>query len=209
MKIVLGLFLAACLLPAATQFGVFDYNWVVPNSSDWKIDKENGDQVLHLLVGKDPPSTGPRRPMQFAVAQTADFSKVMVEADLKPLARSLMIVFAYRDSAHFNYAHLSTDTATKESHHNGIFHVYGGERVRISSESGPAAFAATNHWYHVVLTHDGRTGMVQVNVDGKSVPALRATDVSLTSGKVGLGSFDETGEFKNVKITGLSSPTTK
>ena len=209
MKSVLGLFLAAGFSLAANQFRVFDYNWVVPNSSDWKIDKENGDQVLHLLTGKEPPSTGPRRPTQFAVAQTSDFSKVMIEADLKPLARSLMIVFAYRDPVHFNYAHLSTDTATKQSHHNGIFHVYGGERVRISSESGPAAFAATNRWYHVVLTHDGRTGMVQVNVDGKSVPALHAADVSLTSGKIGLGSFDEIGAFKNVKITGLSSSATK
>jgi hypothetical protein len=30
---------------------------------------------------------------------------------------------------------------------------------------------------------------------------LQATDVSLGTGKVGIGSFDETGEFKNVKIT--------
>ncbi|MCU1294764.1 MAG: hypothetical protein JWP08_3614, partial [Bryobacterales bacterium] len=27
-------------------------------------------------------------------------------------------------------------------------------------------------------------------------------DLSLTSGRIGLGSFDETAEFKNVKITG-------
>jgi hypothetical protein len=43
-----------------------------------------------------------------------------------------------------------------------------------------------------------------VTVDGKAIPALHAVDLSLTSGKVGLGSFDETGDFKNVRISGSS-----
>jgi hypothetical protein len=92
----------------------------------------------------------------------------------------------------------------KQPVHNGVFHVYGGERVRISAAEGPPAFAATNHWYHVQLVHDGNRGSVQVSVDGKPVPALYAVDMSLRSGKVGLGSFDETGDFKNVKIEGVA-----
>jgi hypothetical protein len=73
--------------------------------------------------------------------------------------------------------------------------------VRISSERGPAAFVATGRSYHVRLAHDVRTGKVAVRVDGRSIPALEATDVSLAAGKIGLGSFDEIGCFKNVKIT--------
>jgi len=37
-------------------------------------------------------------------------------------------------------------------------------------------------------------------VDGKPVPALTAVDVSLGAGRIGIGSFDEKAEFKNVKI---------
>jgi hypothetical protein len=33
------------------------------------------------------------------------------------------------------------------------------------------------------------------------LPALKAVDLSLGGGKAGIGSFDETAEFKNVKIT--------
>jgi len=112
-----------------------------------------------------------------------------------------MIVFAYADPAHFDYAHLSTDTASVQPVHNGIFHVYGGERVRISAEQGPAAFAASERWYHVRLLHDSVTGTVQVAVDGRAVPALRAVDLSLGSGKVGFGSFDEAGAFRNIRIS--------
>jgi hypothetical protein len=184
---------------------IFGFSWSVPDPGDWQIAGSGSEAVLRLKNGKEPPATGPRRPMQFAVAQTSPFSKVKIEADVKPLGRSLMIVFAYRDEAHFNYAHLSVDTAAKQSHHNGIFHVYGGERVRISPDSGPAAFAATQRWYHVVLTHDGGTGEVNVRVEGKLIPALHAVDLSLASGQIGLGSFDETAEFKNVHISGLSA----
>jgi hypothetical protein len=202
MKLLAVCFMSAVALYAAGSLRVFGYEWSIPEPGDWKVDGENGSPVLHLLVGKEPPANGPRRPFQFAVADTPAFNRVKVEADVKPLGSSLMIVFAYRDAAHFDYAHLSVDTAAKQTHHNGIFHVYGGERVRISAENGPGAFDANNRWHHVVLDWDGNTGLVQVRVDGSEVPALRAVDLSLKSGKVGIGSFDETGEFKNVKITG-------
>lgn len=185
----------------AAMLHVFGFTWSVPNPADWQIDADNGSPVLRLKTGKEPPASGPRRPQQFAIAQTPPFSDLIVEADVKPLGKSLMIVFAYRDPAHFDYAHLSLDAATAQPHHNGIFHVYGGERVRISSEAGPAAFTTESAWHHVVLTHDGKTGEVNVSVDGKPVQALHANDVSLLSGRVGLGSFDETAEFKNVRIS--------
>ena len=51
------------------------------------------------------------------------------------------------------------------------------------------------------LTHDAKSGVVSVTVDGVAVPALHAVDLSLGPGKVGIGSFDETGEFRNVRIT--------
>src|SRR5207249_3569257 len=129
------------------------------------------------------------RPYQFAIAETPAYERVKVEADVRPLKRSLIVVFAYRDSAHFDYAHLSTDTGEKQPVHNGVFHIYGGERVRISSARGPASFAATGRWYHVILKYDGTTGVVDVTVDGTPVPALYAVDVSLGAGKVGIGSF--------------------
>ena len=136
-----------------------------------------------------------------ALADIPAYERVALEADVRPLGDSLLIVFAYRDEAHFDYAHLSVDSAAKQPVHNGIFHVYGGERVRISSDRGPAAFSARGSWYHVRLIHDVRNGSIGVTVNGQSVPALQAVDRSLGSGKAGPGSFDETGDFRNIKIT--------
>lgn len=188
-------------LSAAASLDIFGHQWSVYNPSDWKVTQENGAPLLRLITPREP-LPGPRRPFQFAIAQLPDYGSVTVEADMRPLQRSLMIVFSYRDSAHFDYAHLSIDTGIKQPHHNGIFHVYGGERVRISLPDGPPAFAHSGAWYHVKLAHDAQSGEVSVNVDGHSIPALHAADLSLPSGKVGLGSFDETAEFKNVSISG-------
>lgn len=188
------------LLHAAEKLEAFGQTWSVPAAADWLNLHDEGVPVLRLNHERGP-LPGPRRPIQFALAQTPDLGDVTVDADVMPLGRSLLFVFAYRDAAHFDYAHLSIDTATAQPHHNGIFHVYDGERVRISAAAGPPAFSASKRWYHVQLTRDAKTGKVQVNVDGQPIPALTAVDVSLAEGKVGIGSFDETAQFKNVRIS--------
>jgi len=200
MKLAQLLVVVASVVANADTLEIFGRSWTVRVGSDWKIERENGVPVLRLVTNRGP-LPGPRRPIQFALADVPDYKRVDIEADVMPLGRSLMIVFAYRDEAHFDYAHLSVDQAAAQPVHNGIFHVYGGERVRISAERGPASLAATGRWYHVRLTHDANAGAVAVTVDGHAIPALEASDRSLGAGKVGFGSFDETGAFRDVKIT--------
>jgi hypothetical protein len=201
-RVFAALLLVAYPAWASDVISAFGYKWTLPNASDWKVEVNQDTTVLHLVTSRGP-LPGPRRPIQFALPETPEFQRVTMDLDARPLEKSLIVVFAYRDNAHFDYAHLSTDRASSEPHHNGIFHVYGGERVRISNEEGPAAFPATKRWYHVRLTYDGKSGSVEVAVDGQLVPSLQATDLSLRSGKVGVGSFDETGDFKNIKIDGV------
>jgi hypothetical protein len=196
MKTVVLAVLAAFNANAADTLAILGRTWTVPVAADWNVE----EGTLRLLTSRGP-LPGPRRPIEFALTDVPTYDRLNIEADVMPLGRSLMIVLAYRDPAHFDYAHLSTDTAGKQPVHNGIFHVYGGERVRISAERGPASFAASGRWYHVTLAHDSAAGTIEVAVDGQRVPALHAVDLSLGPGKVGLGSFDETGAFKNIKIT--------
>jgi hypothetical protein len=199
MKLMALMAFAAGWALAADTLEVFDHTWSLPVAADWKVDTEDSVSVLRLVEHRGP-LPGPRRPIQFALADVPEYTRVTLEADVRPLGASLLIAFAYRDAAHFDYAHLSVDRAAKQPVHNGIFHVYGGERVRISSDRGPAAFSATGRWHHVKLTHDAVNGTVDVWVDGQALPALHAVDLSLGPGKIGPGSFDETGEFKNVTL---------
>jgi hypothetical protein len=193
-------------LAAQDTIQAFGLKWAVPIAADWKVDSAGGVETLRLLVPR--PATQPRRPTQFAVAQTPDFIRVTLEAEVKkePLAErnrrtSLMIAYAWRDPDHFNYAHLSVDTAKQQPVHNGIFHVFGGDRVRLSSDAGPATLTG-EEWHKVRLVHDGRTGKVQVWVNGRTSLSIEATETKLGAGKVGLGSFFDLGEFRKVRIKG-------
>ncbi len=198
--------LACAALPAADTVEVFGLRWRVPLRDDWKVERQGGAEVLKLLIAR--PSTQPRRPTQYALAETPDYRRVTVEAEMKKepfearkRGTSLIIVYAWRDAEHFNYVHLSVDTAKKQPAHNGVFHVYGGDRARISSEEGPAALS-DERWYKVRVIYDGTKGLVEAFVDGKTSPALRAVDLSLGAGKIGLGSFFDLGEFRNVVVKG-------
>jgi hypothetical protein len=191
-RILIPLFLASSLW-ADDKIEAFGKTWSVPIAADWKYE----DNVLSLNVAR--PQTAPRRPKQFALLEEGPYDKVTVEVEARRLQGSLIIVYAYRDDAHFNYAHLSVDAPAKQPVHNGIFHVYGGDRVRISPEEGPGSLPDTN-WHKVKLVWSGKTGEVNVTVDGQTTGALRGIDLSLKSGKIGLGSFFETAQFRNLKV---------
>jgi hypothetical protein len=207
LRLLCGLAISTNLTHAAETIRVFDHEWTVINTADWKVDNENGVEVLRLLMPRGPIPNQPRRPQQFAIAETPDFNNVTIDVEVMPRRRSLIIVYNYRDATHFDYVHLSTDTGTKQPVHNGVFHVFGGERVRISSQAGPAAFPEKDRWYRVHLVQNGENGSVHAEVDGKAIPALHAVDLSLSSGRIGIGSFDEIGDFKNVKISSGSQST--
>jgi len=197
MKIILAFACFTSLLMAADSIGVFGEKWDVQSASDWVV----GNNLLQLKVSAEPPAGQPRRPMKYALLESKPFSKVTVEAEIKRNGRSLIIVYAWQDEAHFDYAHISVDTAASQNVHNGMFHIFGGERVRISSLEGPGSLS-TQDWTPVKLVFDGETGHCYVEVNGKRNPSLDAVDLSLRRGRVGIGSFDETGDFRNVKVTG-------
>jgi hypothetical protein len=185
---------------AAASIEAFGYKWTIPMASEWIVEQEEGEPVLRLLAERPPEKA--RRPVQFALAETPPWQRLVLECEMRRIGGSMIVVYAWRDDTHFNYAHLSVDEGTKQPVHNGIFHVYGGDRVRISPEAGPAALPAENVWHKVQLKYDATTGMVAVKVNGQEMPSLKGVDLSLGAGRVGLGSFGNKGSFRRVKISG-------
>ncbi len=197
MKSILLAACSVCLLMGAESLNVFGQKWIVQNPSDWVV----GDNLLQLKVSAEPPAGQPRRPTRIALLDSKPYTKVTIDAEIKRNGRSLIFVYAWQDDAHYNYAHISVDNAVAQNVHNGMFHIFGGERVRMSSLEGPGSLP-TQDWTPVRLVFDGESGRCYVEVNGKRNPSLEAVDLSLRWGRVGLGSFDETGDFRNVKVSG-------
>jgi hypothetical protein len=191
---------AAAAQPPPERLRAFGLQWRAPIPSDWRVRNEAGGEVLDLLVAR-PQQANPRRPFQYALAETQPLARftLQVEVRRQPKTGSLILVYAWRDSAHFNYLHLSDDAASRVPVHNGVFHCYGGDRVRISSTEG-ASTLPTEGWHAVRMSYDASAGTLEAWVDGRTSPSLKAVDLSLGAGLIGVGSFFNTGSFRGLKL---------
>ncbi|HAX43622.1 MAG TPA: hypothetical protein PLF84_12240 [Bryobacteraceae bacterium] len=193
--------LAAGRLPAADRLEAFGHRWSVPLGADWRVTREDGEETLELITAR-PKADSPRKPFQYALLEGPPLEKFTIECEIRKQTPrgSLIIVYAWRGPSHFNYVHLSDDTGSEQPVHNGIFHVYGGDRVRISPEQGPCALP-TAGWHKVRVVYDAAAGLVETWVDGELNPSLRGSDLSLAAGRVGLGSFFNTGGFRRFRLS--------
>jgi hypothetical protein len=112
----------------------------------------------------------------------------------------MLIVFNYVDTLHFYYTHLSADPGGKVAVHNGIFMVDGAPRRRIAGLEAAPALPDTN-WHKVRVQRDVSSGSIKVFVDDGSQPHFSVIDTAFKCGQIGLGSFDETGDFADVKLS--------
>lgn len=161
------------------------------------------DHMLVLTKAGTP--GGPiRRPSALAVLKSDPLVRADVQVEMRSTApeevknRDLEIIFGYESPSRFYYVHLAGIT---DPNHNGIFLVDNKDRHRI--DDGKAAPQLKDReWHRVRLQRDGTTGRIEIYVDGSKQPVLTATDTTIPSGRVGLGSFDDTGEFRKFSVTG-------
>jgi hypothetical protein len=184
--------------------------WVMPFPSDWEILSQSGLHYLHMKRSR-PPGI-PRRPLQFARIKNVRVGSFDLEARVRREGKSMLVVFNYVDTLHFYYAHLSRDPGTKISVHNGIFIVDGGPRRRIAGKLAAPALP-DRHWHTVRIVRDAQSGSIAVYMDHQRQPLFHVIDRAFTCGEVGFGSFDETGDFADIRLrsddAGCQVPTHK
>lgn len=212
MRTILLLLLSCGLLSAAqTEWFVnFDDSglegWHVPLPKDWEIandggNNDGGNKVLRL---REPgPIGAPRRPVKFALFQPGCVSDFQAEVKVRRTGKSLLVTFGFQDRAHFYYTHLSVDSGDHHVH-NGIFKVDGGERVRVAG-TGSAPALPTDGWHTVRVVRSVESGEISVFIDKDKTPRFQLVDKSFTYGWVGIGSFDETGDFDDFRLRGTPS----
>ena len=169
---------AAALLALSIDFENRDLSgWILPRVADWQIASEGDNHFLRLRTAGD--IGEPRRPLQYAIRKDLCLGDFTLRVKVRRARNSLLVVFGYQDTLHFYYAHLSADSGG-HGVHNGLFKVDGGERFRIGGE-GPRPVLPDQEW--------------RDRADGP-----------FRFGRIGLGSFNETGDFDDLRVEGRSSP---
>jgi hypothetical protein len=185
--------------------GLSDWSLAVP--ADWKIVEDHGNHVLRLDKA-GPVGANPRRPVKLALWKPGCVAGFELDVRVKrdPIQQTegdVLVIFGFQDKLHFYYAHLSSDDANVAVH-NGLFRVNGGDRERIAG-TGARPVLPDEAWHRIRVTRNTQSGAIRLFVDNDAEPRFEVTDRTHAYGLVGVGSFDNTGEFDDIRLKGTPS----
>jgi hypothetical protein len=176
--------------------------WEFTDPGAWQITAQDGRHVLDQQRASkyEPPV---RSPFNIAVAREGDVGDLVLDVKARStgresIRRDLCFIFGYQDPSHFYYAHLAKSA---DDHHNSIFLVDGKPRVSIA-EARNQGVPWDDAWHRVRVVRRVKDGLIQVFFDDMTAPVMTAHDKTLTHGRIGLGSFDDTGQFDDLQVWG-------
>jgi hypothetical protein len=177
--------------------------WQPTDPSAWRIvDGPRGKMYqLFRQSSYQPPH---RSPVNFALLKDVIVSDFVLEMRLQSTVkdynhRDMVLVFGYQDPGHFYYVHFGKKT---DDHANQIFIVNGAPRAKISTRTTDGT-PWDDDWHQVKVTRSVGDGRINVYFDDLANAAMSATDKSFEWGQVGIGSFDDVGNYDDVVLKGI------
>ncbi len=112
--------------------------------------------------------------------------------------RDLCVFFDWQNPAQFGYCHLATE-ADPNSHHIQI--VDNTQRTPCTTWRTEGVDWGRGNWHDLRIERDGNAGTIRAFFDGDLV--LEGADTRFSGGRIGLGSFDDQGRFRNLRVSPL------
>lgn len=188
--------------------------WAPVSAGKWQFSRTEA-----ILAEAGSARPGPRRPFEYAILSAGPVfgsvhidSAVRIDTPVETRDRDVIILLGYQSDTEFYYVHLSTDNTIYP--HNGIFVVNNADRRRIDdqwdehSSKGAAPAITDGEWHRLQVVRCVDSGKIAVYIDESSTPLMTATDVTFRSGRMGFGSFDNTGRLRDLAVTGTSTEST-
>jgi hypothetical protein len=176
--------------------------WQATDAKAWKIVKtEQGCHYNQFQTSKYKPTH--RSPLNIALVKDLRVTDFVLEAKVQSTGkdvahRDMCLFFGYQDPAHFYYVHIAKQA---DDHANQIFIVNGADRVKISKTSTKGT-PWNDGWRRVKIVRRVADGHIAIYFDDMKTPIMTAQDKTFVWGQVGIGSFDDTGNWDDVRISG-------
>jgi hypothetical protein len=176
--------------------------WEPTDPKAWKITEQAGNRVYSQFKASKY-KTPVRSPFNRSVVKDLTLGSFVLDVRLQSTKkdyphRDLCLFFGYQNPSHFYYVHFGKRT---DDHANQIFIVNAKPRTKISTKTTKGT-NWTNNWHHARIVRDAKTGKIAVYFDDMKKPAMTAVDKTFTKGRVGVGSFDDTGNFDHILVYG-------
>lgn len=193
----------------ADDFSAGLERWTMTDAGAWKILDEGGEKLLSLHGKSDytPPVRSPHNMARVRDLVVTDFR---LDVDARQTGREyghrdLCFFFGYQDPSHFYYVHLAT---VADPHANSIFIVNGAPRVSIAAKRTDGTDWKSG-FHHIRIERNTESGSIKVYFNDMENPVMEAVDKTFLHGEVGVGSFDDTGDFDNFTVHGVLHKSTE
>lgn len=179
--------------------------WEPTDPAAWKvIDTKAGKAYRLFQQSKFKPPH--RSPANISLVKDVSVGDFVLEAKVQSTGkdgahRDMCLFFGYQDPAHFYYVHIAKRA---DDHANQIFIVNGEPRKKISSKTSPGT-PWDDDWHTVKIVRRMADGTIEIYFDDMKTPIMTATDKTFAWGRVGLGSFDDTGNWSQFKLHGVKA----
>lgn len=169
--------------------------------SSWTIRSRHENSFMALIKKQSDFSPRHRSPFNRALVKELEVGSFVMDVRVQSTIadyphRDLCVFFGYQDDEHLYYAHLGKRT---DDHANQIFIVNDAPRKKISTRTTPGT-QWTDDWHHIRVVRELESGKIEIYFDDLSKPVMTAQDTTFGVGQVGFGSFDDTGNFDNLRV---------
>jgi hypothetical protein len=171
------------------------------DSSKWKWSGPSDVTYLELLgSGEYAPQF--RSPLNIALIPEVMVGDFDLEVDLlqtgRPYGhRDMCLFFGFQSPAEFYYVHMAT---TPDANAHNVFRVANAPRVNLAPPAKVGVDWGTDVWHHVRVERRIGAGTIEIFWDGAAEPMLSVTDDTFGMGRIGFGSFDDSGRVTGVRI---------
>ncbi len=180
-------------------------DFVMTDPRAWRFSKEDKGSGLELFQ-QSHYEPAVRSPINIALVADKIFGDFVLEAELlstkEPYGhQDMCLFFGVQDPTHFYYTHLAV---AADPHAHNIFIVNHAPRLAIAKETTKGIVWGLNQWHHVKLERKLGDGSIKVYFDDMTRPIMLAEDKTFGAGCIGVGSFDDVGKARNIRIWGPS-----
>jgi hypothetical protein len=178
-------------------------NWEPTDAEAWRIAETDRGKVYNQFKNSKykPPHRSPLNISLLKDVVVGDFVltvKVQSTNTGAGAHRDMCLFFNYQDPANFYYVHLGH---RPDPHSSQIMIVNDAPRVMITTNKSPG-IPWDDEWHDVKIMRDTASGKIEIYFDDMEEPVMVANDKTFTSGRIGLGSFDDNGNWDDLKLYG-------
>ena len=185
--------------------------WRATKDDVWQqieIDRDGKQTKALRVTGKSayqPPVRSPHSIMWLKDKFVGDFVLTVKAENTNFKAgghRDLCLFWGRQDASHFYYVHFGAEA---DPHSCQIFIVNGKPRTKITvDEVGGTPWGEDRAWHTLRVERTVADGMIKVFFDDMEKPHMTAKDDTFKWGEVGVGTFDDNGNFDDFELRAVS-----